>query len=76
MVLSEGLSGSALNVAALAFSCLFYLICFKFYWAGEFFVDIASAAFGNIVGGPALQGSRLFQYALGMVTDLGAANPL
>ena len=54
MVSSEGLFGSALNVAAI-YIFLFVLFgsVLSFIGAGEFFVDIASAAFGHFVGGPA-----------------------
>lgn len=73
MVSSEGLFGSALNVAAI-YIFLFVLFgsVLSFIGAGEFFVDIASAAFGNIVGGPA-QAAVYSSMLLGMVNGSGAA---
>lgn len=73
MVSSEGLFGSALNVAAI-YIFLFVLFgsILSFIGAGEFFVDIASAAFGNIVGGPA-QAAVYSSMLLGMVNGSGAA---
>ena len=59
MVSSEGLFGSALNVAAI-YIFLFVLFgsVLSFIGAGEFFVEIASAAFGHFVGGPAQAAER------------------
>ncbi len=73
MVSSEGLFGSALNVAAI-YIFLFVLFgsVLSFIGAGEFFVDIASAAFGNIIGGPA-QAAVYSSMLLGMVNGSGAA---
>lgn len=73
MVSSEGLFGSALNVAAI-YIFLFVLFgsVLSFIGAGDFFVDIASAAFGNIVGGPA-QAAVYSSMLLGMVNGSGAA---
>ena len=70
MVSSEGLFGSALNVAAI-YIFLFVLFgsVLSFIGAGEFFVDIA---FGNIVGGPA-QAAVYSSMLLGMVNGSGAA---
>ncbi len=73
MVSSEGLFGSALNVAAI-YIFLFVLFgsVLSFIGAGEFFVDIASAAFGHFVGGPA-QAAVYSSMLLGMVNGSGAA---
>lgn len=73
MVSSEGLFGSALNVAAI-YIFLFVLFgsVLSFIGAGEFFVDIAAAVFGNIVGGPA-QAAVYSSMLLGMVNGSGAA---
>ncbi|MBR1567266.1 MAG: TRAP transporter fused permease subunit [Oscillospiraceae bacterium] len=73
MVSSEGLFGSALNVAAI-YIFLFVLFgsVLSFIGAGEFFVEIASAAFGHFVGGPA-QAAVYSSMLLGMVNGSGAA---
>lgn len=73
MVSSEGLFGSALNVAAI-YIFLFVLFgsVLSFIGAGEFFVNIASAAFGGFVGGPA-QAAVYSSMLLGMVNGSGAA---
>ena len=73
MVSSEGLFGSALNVAAI-YIFLFVLFgsVLSFIGAGEFFVDIASAAFGHFIGGPA-QAAVYSSMLLGMVNGSGAA---
>jgi TRAP transporter 4TM/12TM fusion protein len=73
MVSSEGLFGSALNVAAI-YIFLFVLFgsVLSFIGAGEFFVDIASAAFGRFHGGPA-QAAVYSSMLLGMVNGSGAA---
>lgn len=74
MVGSEGLFGNALSTAA---NFIFLFVIFgsvlSFIGAGEFFVDIAFAAFGKICGGPA-QAAVYSSMLMGMVNGSGAAN--
>jgi TRAP transporter 4TM/12TM fusion protein len=74
MVSSEGLFGNALSTAA---NFIFLFVIFgsvlSFIGAGEFFVEIAFAAFGKICGGPA-QAAVYSSMLMGMVNGSGAAN--
>lgn len=74
MVGTEGMFGTALNTAA---NFIFVFVLFGavlgFIGAGEFFVDLAYAAFGRMRGGPA-QASIYSSMLLGMVNGSGPAN--
>lgn len=74
MVSSEGLFGNALSTAA---NYIFLFVLFgsvlSFIGAGEFFVEIAFAAFGKVRGGPA-QAAVYSSMLMGMVNGSGAAN--
>lgn len=74
MVSNEGLFGTALNCAS-QFMFVFVIFgnVFSFIGAGNFFVDIAFAAFGRVRGGPA-QASVFSSMLMGMISGSGPAN--
>ena len=74
MVGTEGMFGTALNTAAnFIFVFVFFGAVLGFIGAGEYFVDLAYAAFGRMRGGPA-QASIYSSMLLGMVNGSGPAN--